>query len=207
LQNSLQVEALVRRIEPAYPDLFPVTHVVRPGYLPGSRVTLDPIRLGVVWEDAPQRVLPTKASVPRHPVRALVFSRVARDRQGILSRLLDRGSSVLVVLDDPELAPNDLGLDGQPEDASVTMLLPVLPAPLNDNLDLAHAWKGRRWGAMLGLFPFPGSGVELERRIEQLKHAGASFDRSFFKALPYLLFFPATKTAGSFHPRSWVYCL
>ena len=53
----------MRRIEPAYPDLFPVTHVLRPGYMPGQKVSLDPIKLGVVWEDAPVRILPAEGSV------------------------------------------------------------------------------------------------------------------------------------------------
>ena len=55
----------MRRIEPAYPDLFPVTHVLRPGYLPGKKVSLDPIKLGVVWEDAPVRILPAEGSVAK----------------------------------------------------------------------------------------------------------------------------------------------
>ena len=59
----------MRRIEPAYPDLLPVTHVLRPGYMPGQKVSLDPIKLGVVWEDAPVRILPAEGSVPREPVR------------------------------------------------------------------------------------------------------------------------------------------
>ena len=70
----------MRRIEPAYPDLFPVTHVLRPGYMPGNKVSLDPIKLGVVWEDAPVRILPAEGSVPREPVRAMVFARVAAER-------------------------------------------------------------------------------------------------------------------------------
>lgn len=52
----------MRRVEPAYPDLFPVTHVLRPGYLPGPKVALDPVKLGVVWEDAPRRILPAEGS-------------------------------------------------------------------------------------------------------------------------------------------------
>ena len=165
----------MRRIEPAFPDLVPVTHVVRPGYLPGSRVTLDPIRMGIVWEDAPHRVLPSQANVPRHPVRSIVFARVAQQRQSVLHRLIDRGSAILLVLDDPSIGPAEVGLENPPEDASITILLPVLPDPLSDGPSIPEAWHGRSWGALLGLFPFPGAGNELERRIEQLKTAGATF--------------------------------
>ena len=165
----------MRRIEPAYPDLIPVTHLVRPGYLPGPRVALDPIRMGVVWEDAPRRILPAEGTVPRDPVRAIVFARVARDRGEVFSRLMERGSSTLLVLDDPAITPNDLGLNGLSEDLRLTVLLPVLPFPLSDGLRLPTAWKNSRWGAVLGLFPFPGAADEVTRRIGQLKKAGARF--------------------------------
>jgi len=165
----------MRRVEPAYPDLFPLTHVVRPGYLPGPHVALDPIRMGIVWEDAPRRILPAEASTPRQPVSAIVFSRVAEQRQDTISRLIERGSSLLVVLDDPATGPADIGLKGKADGANVTALLPVLPSPLSDDLVLPTRWKSWRWGALLGLFPFPGAGSELERRIRKLRKAGASF--------------------------------
>jgi len=166
----------MRRVEPAYPDLFPLSHVVRPGYLPGPRVSLEPIRMGVVWEDAPQRVLPARTSIPREPVRAIVFARVARERTDMVHELLNRGSSLLVVLDDLGLGEEDIGLDGAGEDASITVLLPVLPSPLGDEaLGLTERWGHRRWGAVLGLFPFPGALEELEGRIDRLASAGASF--------------------------------
>ena len=80
----------MRRIEPAYPDLFPITHVQRPGYLPGAKVSLDPIKLGIVWEDAPRRILPAEGSVPREAIRAMSFARVARERGDVLQRVLER---------------------------------------------------------------------------------------------------------------------
>ena len=165
----------VRRIEPAYPDLLPVTHLVRPGYLPGPRVALDPIRMGIVWDDAPQRILPAEGSVPRDPVRAIVFARVARDRNDVLHRLLDRGSSALLVLDDPKITPRDLGISTLSDDLRLTVLLPVLPFPLSNGLRLPSSWKTSRWGAVLGLFPFPGAAEEVVRRIDQLDGAGARF--------------------------------
>jgi len=165
----------VRRIEPAYPDLLPVTHVMRPGYLPGKKVSLDPIRMGIVWEDAPRRILPADSSVPRQPVRAIAFARVCADRKDVLARLLERGSSVLVVLDDPSLTPEDLGVPDEEVDGRVIAALPVLPFPLSDGLAAPEPWASRRWGAILGLFPFPGADSEIERRVAQLKQAGASF--------------------------------
>jgi hypothetical protein len=113
--------------------------------------------------------------VPRHPLSAIVFSRVARQRRDAIDRLLERGSSLLVVLDDETIAPADLGLDGTHEDASITALLPVLPSPLSEDPVLPARWKRWKWGALLGLFPFPGATSELERRIPKLRKAGASF--------------------------------
>jgi len=165
----------VRRVEPAYPDLLPVTHLVRPGYLPGPRVALDPIRMGIVWEDAPRRILPAEGSVPRDPVRAIVFARVARDRNDVLHRLLDRGSSALLVLDDPTVTPRELGISALNDDLRLTVLVPVLPFPLSNGLRLPSSWKTSRWGAVLGLFPFPGAAEEVVRRIDQLDGAGARF--------------------------------
>jgi hypothetical protein len=149
--------------------------MVRPGYLPGPRVALDPIRMSIVWEDAPRRILPAEGSVPRHPVSAIVFARVAQQRRDTISRLLERGSSILIVLDDATLGPEDVGLDGTPKETSATAMLPVLPSPLSDELVLPDRWKGWRWGALLGLFPFPGAATELEKRIRKLRRTGARF--------------------------------
>lgn len=165
----------MRRVEPAYPDYLPITHLVRPGYLPGPKVALDPIRMGVVWEDAPRRILPAEQSVPRDPVRAIVFSRVALERREVIERLLERGSSALLVLDDITISPSDLGLDGMADDPRITALLPVLPFPLSDGLKTPTDWAEFRWGAVLGLFPFPGAADEVERRITQLDKSGARF--------------------------------
>jgi hypothetical protein len=165
----------MRRVEPAYPDFLPITHLVRPGYLPGPKVALDPIRMGVVWEDAPRRILPAEGAVPRDPVRAIVFARVAAERGDVLERLLERGSSALVVLDDIAITPGDLGLESFTDDPRITALLPVLPFPLSDGLKAPTEWAEFRWGAVLGLFPFPGAADEVERRITQLEKSGARF--------------------------------
>jgi hypothetical protein len=152
-----------------------VTHVLRPGYLPGKKVALDPIKLGVVWEDAPARILPAEGSIPREPLRAMIFARVAVQRRDIFHRFLERGGFALLVLDDLEITPSDLGLDTLGDAARVTMVLPILPYPLSEGLQIPGAWHSKPWGAVLGLFPFPGAAAEIQRRIEQLKNAGARF--------------------------------
>lgn len=165
----------MRRIEPAFPDLFPVTHVMRPGYLAGKTVSLDPIRMGVVWQDASRRILPAAFRRPREPVQAMVFGRVALLKPEALHALLEDGSSVLLVLDDTGLKPSDLGLHRGPADGRLLPALPVLPPPLADSMPIPRGWKRFTWGAVLGLFPFPGAAAELERRLQRLHRAGASF--------------------------------
>jgi hypothetical protein len=165
----------MRRIEPAYPDLLPVSHVVRPGYLPGDGVELDPIRMTAVWRDAPRRILPAERSVPRHPVRAIVFARVGIRRPEVIETLLERGSSVLLVLDETGIGPRDLGLDEEGADARVTPILPVLPSPMGHEVRPVELWDGYSWGAVLGLFPFPGAEADLEQRVARLKDNGAAF--------------------------------
>jgi len=165
----------MRRIEPSFPDLFSVTHVMRPGYLPGSSVTLDPIRMGIVWQDAPRRILPAHPSVPRQPIRAMVFARVAVQRQEVLHALLENGSSVLLVLDDPAITPTELGLSRGTDTSRLVPVLPVLPSPLSDSAKPPRSWKRFGWGVVLGLFPFPGAAAELERRLEVFHGGGARF--------------------------------
>ncbi|MCP4900871.1 MAG: hypothetical protein GY906_28220 [bacterium] len=165
----------MRRAESAYPDLFPVTHVVRPGYLPGARVSLDPIRMGIVWQNAPCRTLPKENRVPKDPVRAIAFARVACDRNGLLERLIERGSSILLVLDDDSITPHDLGLSEPSPDVKITVIQPILPSPLADGFKPPKSWSAYTWGALLGLFPFPGAGTEIERRVDQLQSEGAQF--------------------------------
>lgn len=165
----------MRRIEPAYPDLLPVTHVARPGYMKGPGVELDPIKMSIVWQDAPMRILPANGSVPREPVRSIVFARVALKRPDILQRLLDRGSSVLLVLDEEGVTPGDFGLEAKQQVARVTPLVPVLPKYLGNGLRPMKDWRNYRWGAVIGLFPFPNADKSIGRRIRRLSQFGASF--------------------------------
>ncbi len=165
----------MRKVEPAFPDLFPVTHVLRPGYLPGRRVTLDPIRMGIVWPNAPRRILPAKANVLKSPVRALVFARVAVERRDAFLELVETGSSVLLVLDEAEIEPGDLGVGEDQIQGRVTAVCPLLPEPLGQLPARPRGWPAGAWGAILGLFPFPGAEAEIERLLEWVAESGGAF--------------------------------
>jgi len=162
----------VRRIHSAYPDLLPLSHVLRPGFLPGDEVLLDPIRMAIVWQDAPRRILPKSNSVPKNPVRAFSFSRVASQRPDALERLINRGSAVLLVIDDPDLGPADFDFDS---DQEIMGLLPVLPEPLGGARHIPESWSDSLWGAVIGHFPFPGALEKLDACIAGLKADGARF--------------------------------
>jgi len=162
----------VRRIHSAYPDLLPLSHVLRPGFLPGDEVLLDPIRMAIVWQDAPHRVLPKSSSVPRSPVRAFSFCRVASQRPEALERLVERGSAVLLVIDDHDLGPSDFHFDS---DHKIMGLLPVLPEPLGRTNSIPESWADSPWGAVIGHFPFPGAFEKLDVCIARLKNDGARF--------------------------------
>jgi len=79
---------------------------------------------------------------------------------------------VLLVLDDQNVSAEDLHLNGEDR---VFPLLPILPSPLCDGFHVPEGWQGYHWGALLGLFPFPGSLEELKQAIEELKREGAKF--------------------------------
>lgn len=165
----------MRRVEPAFPDLLPVSHVLRPGYLPGGRVFLDPIRMGVVWPNAPRRILPAQGAIPKSSVRALAFGRVAVRRPGAVEEMLEAGSSVLLMLDQEGIQPANVGLDPETENTRVTVAFPLLQGPLAGKRPSPDGWESWGWGAILGLFPFPGAEAELEHTLEWLAAAGASF--------------------------------
>lgn len=162
------------RAEPAFPDLLAVTHLVRPGCLPGPSVGLDPLRMGVVWPDAPARPLPREDRVPRAPCRVMTFCRTAAERPRVLVDALRNGCTALLVVDDGPPSPEDLGLDREHMNR-LTLVSPVLPSPLDSGLTVPEGWGDAPWGAVLGLFPFPGAAAELERNLERVAESGGSF--------------------------------
>jgi hypothetical protein len=131
--------------------------------------------MSIVWKEAPRRVLPATDTVPRDPVRIILFAQVAVKRKKILHRALKRGSSVLLVLDEPGIGPDDLDLDVNGHGGQLTPLLPVLPSALGNGLSTPAKWTEFTWGAIIGLFPFPGAEAEVEDQVWQLHKGGADF--------------------------------
>lgn len=107
----------MRRIEPSYPDLLPVTHQLGPVPLGPQGLALDLVGMRLVRE--PQPPVSGDTHVPRRPLRVLVYASVLKSRRRAVERLLGAGCGVLVVADEP-LELSDVPVPLAPE--QVTLL-------------------------------------------------------------------------------------
>ena len=167
----------MRRVEPAFPDLLPVSH--RLGPVPSGAddraSVLDPVEMRLV-RDAASRPLPVAdRGVPRRPVRALVHAETAYRERAFMERLVAGGCGMLVVLD-AALAPERLpepAFDGQ-----IVVLAPWLPAFWGGGTVAALGeFRERRLpaGVLLGLGPAPEPMEETRRGVRDAAAAGAEF--------------------------------
>lgn len=123
----------MRRIEPTFPDLLPVSH--RLGEVPvrEDSLALDLVTMRLVRQPAPPR-WDGGIQPPRRPVRVLVHAGVVKNEKGELATLLEAGCGLLLVLDEP-LEPEDLPVPLHPEQVTVVNLwlspfwgqIPLLP--------------------------------------------------------------------------------
>ena len=146
----------MRRVEPAYPDLLPITHVVRPGYLPGPKVALDPIRMGIVWEDAPRRILPRRGlGAPGSGARdRLRPGRRANGRTCSSGCSSGAARPCWCSTTPPSRRATSASTDLRRR-PRITVLVPVLPFPLSDGLKLPDRVEGLPLGR--GARPVPVS--------------------------------------------------
>lgn len=167
----------MRRIEPAFPDLLPVSHRFgpAPSVPQGRTVALDPVEMRLVWQTPTRRQGVRDRNVPRRPVRVLLHAGLVRQEREFLGRLLAGGGGVLAVLDG-ELAPGDLpapALEGQ-----VVVLAPWLPVFWGGAaLPNLKPWHKRKVaaGVLLCLGPAPDPFDQVNRGVEEAKEAGAAF--------------------------------
>lgn len=164
----------MRRVEPVFPDLLPVSH--RLGGIPArAGAVLDPIEMRLAWRAAPERPAERDRAAPRRPVRLLVHAVEARADRDHLAGLLAAGCGVLVVLDAP------LGVEELPEAAipgQLVVLAPWLP-PLwgYGALPALQAWRARGVpaGVLLALGPLLDPAAELAAAVADARSAGATF--------------------------------
>jgi hypothetical protein len=176
----------MQRIEPAFPDLLPVSH--RLGPVPvvagGRAMALDPVEMRLVWQTRSRRHRAGDRTLPRRPVPVLLHARSVREEREHLNRLLAGGCGALVVLDD-EISPADLppsAFAGQ-----LVVMAPWLPS-LWGGLAIPDLlpWRRRGFavGVLLCLGPAPDPFEEVVGGVQQAKGAGAEFMVASPLALP-----------------------
>jgi len=167
----------MQRIEPAFPDLFPITHRLGPVPVvpPNRTVALDPVEMRLVWRASRRRRESGDRSVPRRPVRLLLHSSLVHSERPFINRLLAAGCGILVFVDD-ELAPSDLPaptFDGQ-----LVVLAPWLPTFWGGaGLPDLKPWKRRgvAAGVLLSLGPAPEPFDQVNAGVAEAKASGATF--------------------------------
>ncbi|MBZ5590389.1 MAG: hypothetical protein LAO05_17705 [Acidobacteriia bacterium] len=167
----------MRRIEPAFPDLLPVSH--RLGPLPSAAedgvAVLDPVDMRLVRDVPVRQPAASDRSIPRRPVRVLVHAEPAHRERAFLERLVASGNGLIVLLDAPLAASRlpEPAFDGQ-----VVLLSPWLPAfwgggPIAPLVE----FRERRLaaGVLLCLGPAPEPLEQVNRGVEEANAAGAEF--------------------------------
>jgi hypothetical protein len=164
----------VRRIEPTFPDLLPLSHRLGGIPLREGAMALDPVAMRLVRQPA------TLASagdtyIPRRPQRVLVHAGVVRSRQRAVARLLQEGCGLLVILDEP-LAAEELP---EPLDPQQVAVLNVFVFPLWGQLPClplqAFREKGFAVGTLVALAPQLPFRQSVSQAIETAVASGAQF--------------------------------
>jgi hypothetical protein len=167
----------MRRIEPAFPDLFPITHRLgpAPALTPTRSVALDPVEMRLVWRTSARRRLRGDRTLPRRPVRLLLHSALVHGERAFIDRLVAAGCGILVIVDE-ELAPE--ALPAPTFDGQLVALAPWLP-PLWGGAALPDLkpWtrRGIAAGVLLSLAPAPEPFEQVNAGVAEAKACGATF--------------------------------
>lgn len=165
----------MRRIEPALPDLLPLSFQLGPAGSPSVAVPFDPVELRHPRSQSATQLRQGDRTILKKPARLLVHAEIARFEREHLDRLVENGYGLLVVLDaglDPGELPQPL-LDRQ-----IVAAVPTAPALWggDSTLDLA-AWRQARIpaGILLGLAPAPDATAYVRDTILAGRDQGAEF--------------------------------
>lgn len=165
----------MKRIDPAFPDLLPLTH--RLGRFPASREgsRLDPVEMRLLLGEPPDQAPVRKLAAPRRPTRVMAHAAVVREQRELVEELLGAGHGLLLVLDQ-ELLPSEIPapmLDGQ-----VAVVAPWWPAFWGGRgLVAMLEWQrdGFPCGILVAFAPSIGGGAEVQEAVVAAASAGATF--------------------------------
>ncbi|MFI5143384.1 MAG: hypothetical protein ACHQHM_05085 [Thermoanaerobaculales bacterium] len=172
----------MRRIDPAFPDLLPLSHRLGPVPAPADEagVTLDPVEMRLVHGGGARLRTASDRSVPRRPVRLLVHAATASHELVFISELLRTGCGVALVLD-TELAPERFPAPAFP--AQVVVLAPWLPELWGGKaLPQLTGWRDR--GVTAGVLLALGPSLDPQREVEAGVGAAAEAGAAFIVASP-----------------------
>ncbi len=167
----------MRRIEPVFPDLLPLSHRLGPPPLAteDGAVVLDPVEMRLLRQTESRQRVAADRNLPRRPLRVLLHGETALRERAFLERLVGTGSGILVVLDSA-LAP--AVLPAPTVEGQVVVLAPSVPAFWGGApLASLAAFCARKIpaGVLLALGPAPEPLAEARRAVEEAKGAGADF--------------------------------
>lgn len=165
----------MQRIEPAYPDILPVTHRLGAPPRAGAEAAVDPVDMRLRRDEGVEGPAASDRSLPRRPFTFLVHAATARAEREQLAKLLAAGCGAVVVLDD-EIGPSDLPESGTA--GQVVALAPWFPELYGGRgVGELAAWKARgtRAGILIALAPCPGPARRVEEAVDDAARAGADF--------------------------------
>jgi hypothetical protein len=173
----------MRRIEPAYPDLLPLSFQLGP--TPGGhRAPLfDPVEMRLSRPKAAGQPRRGDRSIPRRPTRLLVHDETVRDEREHVGRLIAGGYGLLVI-HAGALTPGELPPPLCP--GQIVLVSAWLPALWGGRPEVdLQAWQeaGVPAGVLLGLGPCP---LPFEH-VREVVGAAAGAGAAFVVALPLVL--------------------
>lgn len=174
----------MRRVEPAFPDLLPITHRIGGPPSRAGAAVLDPVEMRLRWSDSPAPPARPGGSLPARPVRALVHAAALAEGRQWLAQFLAAGNGLLVVWD------GDGALDALPEPrvaGQVVIVAPLLPPAWGGSPVTAlgpFLERGMDAGVLMALAPAARALEEVNRGVAEALEAGARFVAAIPLALP-----------------------
>lgn len=165
----------MQRVEPAYPDLLPVTHRLGVPPAGSAHPCLDPVDMRLRYEEGAPQGTPADRSLPRRPVVFLAHSPTVRGERERLEKLLDAGCGAVLLLDDG-LKPSEVPAPSVP--GRVVVVAPWFPEMWGGcGLHDLRPWKtqGFAAGVLLGLAPCPAPQRRVEEAVAEASRCGAEF--------------------------------